>query len=200
METEFNEDKLYQRLVVLPFWKQLVFLLIVCQRLIPSFRAFAMETVFQGENLLKDMLLKAWNTLLRGKSKADFSNEMVQAESVAPETEDSDSIYVSSALDASVAISLLMKAFSDGQTDTVVEAVTLIRDSVDMYVQELEDMDPNDPNLETRILNNELMQKELKRQREDLEFLSSLDDDITVSMTVVEEKWFGREESCLGLM
>lgn len=201
MEAEFNEDKLHQKLVVLPFWKQLAFLLIVCQRLIPSFRAFAGKPRGKkDESLLNDILNKAWSTLLSGVTKADFSNEVVQAESVAPETEDSELLYVSSVLDASVAIGLLMKSFSDGQTDTIIEGVTLIRDSVDMYVQELENMVPNDPELEIKVLNHELMQQELKRQREDIEFLSVLNEDIGLAMTIVKEKWFDKEESCLGLM
>lgn len=199
MESEFNEDELKRKLVKLPFWKQLVFLLIVCQRLIPSFRAFAAETGFQGENELSGLLKKAWNSLLNGVSRTDFSSEAALAESLAPDTEDFDSVLVSSALDAAVATSLLMKAFSDQQTDTIVEAVTLVRDSVDMYVQELGDMDPADPDLEENILGHELMQKELRRQRGDLEFLSTLDDEISVSMTAVKNMWFDSEESCLAL-
>lgn len=200
MEKEFNESELHQTLEGMVFWKQLVFLLTVCQRLIPSFRAFSKETGFTGEKTLLSLVQKAWDTLLNGVSKADYSSEMAQAESLAPDTEDFDSAFVSSALDAVVAISLLMKSFNDGQTDTIIEAVTLIRDSVDMYVQEMEDMDPNDPNLEARILNHDLMQRELKRQREDIEYLSAIDDDISVSMKAIKEKWFGREESCLSLM
>ena len=199
MESEFNEDELKKKLVKLPFWKQLVFLLIVCQRLIPSFRAFAAETGFQGQTQLTSLLSKAWNSLSNGISSIDLSSEAALAESIAPDTEDFDSVLVSSALDAAVATSLLMKAFTDQQTDTIVEAVTLVRDSVDMYVQELEDMDPAAPDLEEIILGHELMQMELIRQREDLEFLSTLDDEISVSMTAVKNKWFDREESCLGL-
>lgn len=199
MEAEFDEEKLQQRLAKLVFWKQLVFLLIVCQRLIPSFSEFSKETGAVGESKLRGFLAKAWKSLLADDAKVDFSNEMNEAESLAPDTEDSDSIYVSSALDAAVAVSLLMKSFSDNSTDTIVEAVTLIRDSVDMYVQELEDMDPNASDLEQNILNHELMQKELKRQRESLEFLETLGDDISVSIMQVKNKWFDREESCLGL-
>jgi len=200
MEPEFNEVKLKQKLSKLPFWKQLVFLLIICQRLLPSFRAFSAETGFQGENVLRELIAKAWNTLLSGVSSTDFSSEYAQAESIAPDTEDFDTALVSSALDAVIASSLLMKAFSSGHTDTIVEAVTLIRDSVDMYVQELEDMNPSDPGLEEKILNHELMQKELRRQREDLVFLGSLDDDISISMTAVKTKWCDSEDSCLGLI
>lgn len=199
MEPEFNEDELKQKLEKLPFWKQLVFLLIICQRLIPSFRAFAAETGFQGQMQLKSFLSKAWDLLSNGISSTDLSSEAALAESVAPDTEDFDSVLVSSALDAAVATCLLMRAFGNQQTETIVEAVALVRDSVDMYVQELEDMDPADPDLEESVLGHELMQKELKRQREDLEFLSMLDDDISVSMRAVKKKWFDSEESCLAL-
>jgi len=199
MESEFNEIELKQKLDKLPFWKQLVFLLIVCQRLVPSFRAFAAETGFEGKSQLGGLLTKAWDSLLNGVFRIDFSSEAAMAESLAPDTEDFDSVLVSSALDSAIATSLLMKAFSDQQTDTIVEAVTLVRDSVDLYVQELEDMDPADPNLEENILGHELMQMELRRQRKDLEFLGSLDDEISVSMTAVKKKWFDIEESCLAL-
>lgn len=199
MEKEFSKAELHQNLSRIVFWKQLVFLLLVCQRLMPSFRAFSRDSGFAGEKVLLDSLRKAWITLLAGVSKTNFSAEVNQAESVAPNTEDVESDFVSSALDAAIAVSLLMKAFNDGQTDTIVEAASLARDSIDMYVQELEQMDQNDPNIETKILSHDLMQKELKRQREDIAFINSLDDDISQSMMVVKEKWFSREDSCLGL-
>ena len=199
MEKEFSEAELYQNLSGMVFWKQLVFLLLVCQRLIPSFRALSRERGLAGEDLLLDLLRKAWDTLLAGVTKADFSAEVTQAESVAPNTEDVESDFVSSALDAAIAVSLLMKVFNDGQTNTIVEAASLARDSIDMYVQELEQMDQNDPNIETKILSHDLMQKELERQREDIAFIKALDDDISLSMTVVKEKWFDKEDSCLGL-
>ena len=199
MESEFNKNVLKKKLVKLPFWKQLVFLLLVCQRLIPSFRAFAAETGFEGRSQLDGLLTKAWDTLFYGVSRADFSNEAALAETLAPDTENFDSVLVSSALDAAVATSFLMKAFGDQRTDTIVEAATLIRDSVDMYVQELGDMSSADPNLEENILGHELMQMELRRQREDFEFLGALDDEISVSMTAVKNKWFDSKESCLAL-
>ena len=167
--------------------------------MIPSFRALSKESGFAGENLLLDLRNKAWGTLLAGVSRADFSKEVTQAESVEPDTEDFESVYVSSALDAAIAVGLLMRAFNDGQTSTVVEAASLARDSIEMYVQDLENMAQNDPNIETKILGHVLMQKELKRQREDIDFIKALDDDISLSMMVVKENWFDKEDSCLGL-
>ena len=199
MEKQFSEGELYQSLSGMVFWKQLVFLLLVCQRLIPSFRALSRETGIAGENLLLGLRNRAWSTLLAGVSRADFSTEVTQAESVEPDTEDFESVYASSALDAAIAVGLLMRAFNDGQTSTVVEAASLARDSIDMYVQDLENMHQNDPNIETKILGHVLMQKELKRQREDIDFIKALDDDISLSMKIIKKNWFDKEDSCLGL-
>ncbi len=199
MENKFDEAVLKQQLSSLVFWKQLVFLIAVCQRLIPSFSMFSKETGFSGEDILRGLLLKAWNNLFEGVTKVDFSAETYQAESLAPETENFDSIYTSSALDAAVSISLLMKSFCDNDTGTIVEAVTLICDSVDMYAQELENMNPNDSDLEEKILNHPLMQQELERQCEDLEFIETLNDDISMSMNAVKTRWYGRADSCLSM-
>jgi len=63
----------------------------------------------------------------------------------------------------------------------------------DMYVQEKENMAPADPDLETKILDHWLMQQELKRQRDDLEFLGDLNVDITLSMIAVKENSLERK-------
>lgn len=200
MENEFDEASLARDLDQLDFWKQLMFLISVCQRLVPSFSEFAKQTGVKGESILLSGLEKAWDILLSGNSASDLSFQQKQCEGIAPDTEDFDLILVSSALDAAVAISLLMKAFTTNDTNSIVEAASLARDSVDMYVQELENMDPNAPDLEELIVNHDLMQKELKLQREAIEFLQSLDDNQSTSMTEAKKKWFGSKGSCLGLV
>lgn len=200
MENEFDEASLARELEQLDFWKQLMFLISVCQRLVPSFSEFAKQTGVKGESILLSGLEKAWDILLSGNSAADLSFQQKQCEDIAPDTEDFDLILVSSALDAAVAISLLMKAFTTNDTNSIVEAASLARDSIDMYVQELENMNPNAPDLEELILKHDLMQKELKLQREAIEFLQALDDNQNTSMTEAKKKWFGSKDSCLGLV
>ena len=190
MEQRFDEGLLKQKLDKLEFWKQIIFLLVICQRMIPNFRAFSRETGFTGEQILNSLLNKAWNNLSAGIIFDNLSKEADIAESLAPDTEDFDSILVSSALDAAVATSLLMKSFCDGETNTIVTGAALIRDSVDMYVQVIEDMDPNSVDIEMQILSHELMQNELRLQREAIEFLSSITDDISISFKETKKKWF----------
>ncbi|RVU34863.1 DUF416 family protein [Hwanghaeella grinnelliae] len=199
MENEFDENALFKLLKGLIYWKQLAFLLAACQRLIPSFQAFSKENGVAGEETLQEILAQAWAALENRETNIDFSYNAELAESVAPSSEKYDSIFVSSAMDAAIAVSLLMRAFERNQTETIVEAVTLARDSVDMYVQELESISPTDPELEEKILSHELMQNELCRQRKDLSFLYALSDDILEAMPEVHERWSNNTDSCLGL-
>jgi len=195
----FSDTQLRQKFDAFPYWKSLVFILIICQRLMPSFRAFSEQTGYAGEKSLAGFIEKAWNTLSTGTSSVDYSSEMRAAEALAPDTENFESPLVSSALDTAVAVSLLMKAFKVEETGIAVDVATLIRDSIDMYIQDLEQIDSLDPKLEEKILNHGLMQKELIQQRKDLEFLGGLDDDILVSMPMVRSRWKNAQSSCLGL-
>lgn len=199
MEYEFDEVRLKQQLKKMPFWKQLAFLLVVRQRLLPSFRVFSMRTGCEGLTELDQLLAKSWDSLLEGISNANYIAEASLADSLAPDTEQYDMVLVSSALDAAASISLLMEAFGNQKTETVVEAVTLARDSIDMYVQELEGLDPCDPLLERKILRHDLMQRELAKQDAELHYLDTLDNDVRVSMSQVKSRWFDRKDSCLDL-
>jgi len=199
-ESEFNEAVLKEQLSKMAVWKQIVFLLSICQRLFPSFVVFARETGVDGEPVLKSAMQKAWNHLFKGEFIADLRNEADECESIAPDTEVFDSDFVSSALDAAIAVSSLMKAFFENDTNLIVEGASLARDSVDMYIQELENMDVNASNLESLILNHRLMQQELRRQREDLEFLRGLSSDISKSMRAVKIKLYDKNDSCLDVV
>jgi hypothetical protein len=61
-------------------------------------------------------------------------------------------------------------------------------------------MDANDPSLEDKILLYPLMQPEITRQRKDIELLQGLDEDLSISFSIIREKWFDTKESCLGLV
>jgi uncharacterized protein YjaG (DUF416 family) len=199
MEQEFNEEKLLQELKLVPFWKQLAFLTSVCKRLIPSFFAFSKETGALGTSELESILQKAVRSILKGEINAGFESDSKLAESFAPETEEHSSIFTSSALDAATAISILANAFDEQHTSMIVEGAALARDSVDMFIQEIEELKPNDPQLELKILQHKLMQKELKRQREDLKFLQTLSNNLEGSERKLQNALFDKSESCLGL-
>ena len=199
MKKKFNEEILYEHLNKLEYWKQLVFLITISQRLVPNFLAFEKETDYKGGEKLVSAIEKAWSFLLKGQFFIDLSEEQLECENLAPDTEDYETVLVSPALDAAVAVSLLMKAFSTHDTHIIVEATSLMNDTLDMYIQELMDIDTFDPDIEEKIEQHPLMQKELKRQTEDLSFLLNLDRSIVNSISIAYEKWFKHYSSCLNL-
>lgn len=199
MESEFDENFLKQKLLALSNGKKIFFMLAVCERIFPNFVIFARESGHKGEDILRSYLNMAWEKLQKGKTIADFSLEADDCQAIAPDTEDYETILVSSALDAAAAISLLMQFFTDNDVDHIVEAASLARDSVDMYVQDIEKITSTDPNFEKLILTHPLMQTELIRQRKDVELLKNLSENIEDSYSLLREKWFDTKKSCLEL-
>ncbi len=145
------------------------FALATAERLLPNYAFFERAEGWGNSEVLREVLDLAWTSLLDSSFTVPPLGELRQAvEEATPDTEEFDTVHVSSALDAATAAASVLDLLEDGEVEHAVSVATMARDSVDMYVQELEDMDAQDPRLEQRILEHDLMQKELRRQREQL--------------------------------
>jgi Protein of unknown function (DUF416) len=82
----------------------------------------------------------------------------------------------------------------DGDPASAVTVSTPSRDTVDMYVQELEQMPTSTQDLEERIRLHPLMQNEIERQYSDLEQLS-----LGLTTAEARRKWYMPELSNIGL-
>jgi hypothetical protein len=89
-------------------------------------------------------------------------------EAQAPDTHDFDSVYVSPALDAANSAASVFDLIESRDPARAIEIAYWARDSVDMYVQEIDGMEPNTIDLEKRIAEHPLMRREIDRQRGDL--------------------------------
>ena len=190
METEFSQEALNEKLVSMPNWKKLVFALSICERLYPNFVQFCDEANYTGEDKLRRCLDSAWKSVELGESDVNYRYYSQVCESLAPDTEEYDTVFVSSAIDAAASISYLMSYFVVLDHGLIIEIASLACDSVDMFVQELEDFNPRGLDLEEKILEHPLMQAELSRQRTDIEFLDSIDQDLNVSFNEVKSYRF----------
>jgi uncharacterized protein len=190
MEAEFNDDHLKSEIEGLSHEQKTLFMLSCCERLYPNYIAFNRDHKWGSPSILREALDIVWE-LFEGKT---MEEEKIRAlfqrcDEVTPDTEDFDSVLVSPALDSAVTVTLLLEFILNDSIDKVTEVASLARDTVDMYVQELENMAPDDPNLEKKILEHRLMQKELKRQREDIETLKRIDLSDKVTYEDVKKKW-----------
>ncbi len=155
------------------FSSVLAFMLSCAERLFPNYLVFARCHGWGDPEALQEALDIGWQ-VLSGGTVNDNSLDDVRAscEAAEPNTEEFDSIYVSPGLDAAVIAGMVIDFVRQKDESIAAEAALLCRDTVDMYVQELEGMDANAVDLEVQIQRHPLMQRELARQRSDVERLS----------------------------
>jgi uncharacterized protein len=165
----FDKDFLANELSTLPKTHRLAFAASCAERLFPNYAAFSQKTNWGDTKVLREALDEVWG-ILSGKvvEKERIAKLMALCDQVTPDTEDFDSIDASLALDATNAVYTMLMCVTDCTVQKAVEVASYARDTVDMSVQELENMDYNDPHFEKKILQHPLMAKELKKQRGDL--------------------------------
>lgn len=165
----FNGFALKNRLIVLDRNRQLAFGALCCERLFPNYLAFQHDSGWGDAALMRAALDCVWACLRdQPPSSEEIENITSSCEDAAPSSDDFDSLYVTAAQDACFAICALLDYLLESDIDKIVQAATYATDSVDLYVQEIENMAPNDPKLEQKILMHRLMQRELTQQEEDL--------------------------------
>lgn len=173
-ELTFDEDTLAATAAQLSPETRLAFALACTERLLPNYQAFTAQVGWGQPQTLRRALDLAWQVLVGAwspteKELASLEQDVISCE---PETEDFDTVLVSSALDAACCAGHVLALVRSGEPDEMVAVASLARDTVDMYVQEAESMPPQAPDLEERIRLHPLMQAELQHQADLLSELS----------------------------
>lgn len=170
MET-LDEDRLRFSLARLVPWKQVAFMALCCQRMVPNYCRFTSDSAFGDWQILQRGIDAAWSWLASDRLPDDLGSIRLQVERQAPDTESFVSPFTSAALDAANAVACLLDGVADPENADPAEVASLARDTIDLYVQDIENLDPNAIDLEETILRHPLMQRELHRQHDALAFL-----------------------------
>lgn len=166
----FSGERLKDRLAQLSTERQLAFGAACCERLLPNYVAFQQDSSFGEVAPVRKALDLVWASLEgRSFSAGEVEEATIVCESAAPSSEDSSSLFVTAAQDACFAICSLLDFLHGCDVDKIVQVATYATDSIDLYVQETENLSPNDPHLDGRILAHHLMQRELRQQDIDFE-------------------------------
>jgi uncharacterized protein YjaG (DUF416 family) len=152
--------------------RQLAFALLLCERMMPGLRRFSKDTGY-SILLYEQGLELGWRHLVAGPARGECDELSDRCFQHAPHTEDFTHGLVSAALNAALSIALLLIYVIDKDLDHIVEIASLARDTADLYVQHIIAIKIITSTSEDSILGHPLLQKELGRQRQDLEFLAS---------------------------
>ena len=174
MEEAFSESSLRKRLNEFNTVGQVLFALSCAERMLPNYRRFLREHGWGNESMLRMALDLGWDMVSMKPVDQRIAVDLKEGCSEqAPDTEEFSSLYVSPALDAANSASIIAALTISPDVERVVEVASYARDTVDMYVQEIEEMPPGILDLEERIRQHPLMQSELKNQREALEAIAT---------------------------
>jgi uncharacterized protein YjaG (DUF416 family) len=152
--------------------KQLAFALLLLERMLPSLTAFSKDTGFDCSCYLraKDA---AWAALLDSAVDQTLDQACING---APDTEKFSHKLTSYALNAALATGDIVEFTVDNRADHIAYISTLARDSVHLYLSDLEGSLISSAEDDNRIAQHPLMQQEQRREEEDIKFLSGLPD------------------------
>lgn len=177
----FNALSTKERLITLDESRQLLFGALCCERLLPNYIAFQKDTGWGDFSVVRNALDIVWKFLSAEVLTAQgMAAEILKCEAVTPSSDDFSSLYVTSAQDACFSVFCLLDYLVQADIEKIVRVAMYATDSVDLYVQEIDEMKPDDPSLEEKILTHRLMQRELTQQEHDLkaiELVTSLNKD-----------------------
>lgn len=153
---------------LLSFEKRVAFGALICEKLYPNYNHFSDVTSFGNPDILQNAISIIFQSIYRNDlfSDEDLQNVIDEIESITPNTEDFDTILVSFALDACTSILSTLYFIQNGEVENIIDAATYARDTVDMYIQERDNLMINDNLLEEKIENDILMRREKKRQKD----------------------------------
>lgn len=195
-----NYARVKDRLTKLDSQKQLVFGALCCERLLPNYEAFQLETGWGNYCTIRNALNFVWETLNSDTiNPREVKYVLDSCEALVPHSDNFTSIYVTSAQDACFAVCSLLDFITADNVDRIVDVVTLAIESVDLFVQETEGMDPNDSELEQKILCHSLMQRELAQQDRELRAVEHIVSNDMHSFVSLKGLWVNDGKSNLDL-
>jgi uncharacterized protein YjaG (DUF416 family) len=187
---DFSDSALKRELTSISRNRQLAFALLLCERMMPDLDRFSIDTGFDGA-IYRKFLDEAWLHLAGIGSLSSFDEVAKECLDRAPDTEEFDHPLTSAALNASLSVAALMGFLSDFDVTHIAEIAGLARDTPALYAQSIEANRPRSLGF-TKIMEHPLVQKELRRQAEDLTFLKFLPTDVAEEIVPLIKARAGR--------
>lgn len=172
--SSFSIEEWESRLKALPSQRhRIAFGAGISERLLPNYSAFRRETGYGSPSDLREALETAWG-VVRGRSVTleRLRNLQARCRRAVPDVERFDSQLTSAAMDAANAIHETLEACYRDDPHRIAEVASFARDTIDLFVQERDNLDYADKNFEGMISRDPLMTRELEKQREELRALS----------------------------
>ena len=182
------------------FNKNLLFGYLACLRLYPNYVFFSQENNFGNPAILKDYLNSIRTKITDPNFKVDFGDYEEVINKITPTPHEFESVLASSAMDVCAAIYELIVFIQDNDLNRIDAISTLATDSVDMYLQEKEGLEMDDPKFEEKLSFHPLMIRERKTQRDIWEYLEKVQTIDLEDIATLEQLQFNKGMGNLDLV
>ena len=196
----FDRTLLTARLNALNERQQLAFGAIISERLIPNYIMFHQKTGWGDPSLIQSSMNLVW-AYLEGQhvDSLQIQTAITSCEKLLPDSENFETLYISFAQDSVCAVCSILDYLLESNVDKIAQVAILATDSVDLYVQEIDALQPNDPELEHKILTHELMQRELAEQQANLKWIEKFPSLNAKLLSKLKSSWSNNGKSNLDL-
>lgn len=151
-----------------------VFAGLVCERLLPQYEAFVKAAGWGSPVVCERVVELLYNSALLEFVPQEAEALLEKLELVMPDLDEFEQTLASYALDACSALEQGLMFLIDKDETHIQYCATAARDSIDMFVQDLLDLDPNRRDLDAIIDAHPFMQAEVARQHRLIEALLSI--------------------------
>jgi hypothetical protein len=168
------KEEVKSKLVAIPDKGKVLFAILICERLYPNYVAFQKINNWGDHSILQEGIALIRQYLIKEDlfDVDEITNVIESINEITPSTEDFSGIITSFALDACTAVLDTLEFLVDKNPEHIADVATYARDTVDMYIQEKDDLNANDPMIEEKIAKDPFMVKEKSIQRELLKKLT----------------------------
>lgn len=168
--------------------QKLLFAMLTCERLYPNYVYFQNTFSWGDSKVLLNAIGVAYQYLIKKDlfEKSEIQELINEVDMITPDTEDFSEIFVSFALDACTSLYSSLNFILDQKLEHIVDVAIYARDTVDMFIQERDNLSYDSVDIEDRIAADPLMIHEKGRQIDVIDRLS-LKKGINVDDQLIEE-------------
>lgn len=170
-------EEIKKNLAPLSNAKRLLFAILICERLYPNYVHFYNTFNWGDPRILEEAISVVFQSLINKDSidRIEILNLIEEIELINPDADDFSDIYLSFALDACASVYSSLNFILDPELEHIVDVAICARDTVDMFIQERDDISVFTTETENEISKDLLMLAEKRRQRDSIEIMLSKD-------------------------
>lgn len=146
----------------------------VCARMQPHYGAFAEAEGWGDPAALQAALTTLYGAVFAPAAAQEVQRTTAAVEAATPDSDDFGSVLGALAQDACGALLSALDWLLHAEEQRLVEVLTFAHNTVDLYVQEVLALEPNDPALEQQIAEAPAMRREIEWHRTALALLQGM--------------------------